>query len=653
MSSTKPKTPWVLEPCPEKPEKPLQFPGHLRGVVVSPEKKGTRKRQTGDRPKCPSKRRRLEHPSNTTTSEVQSPTTGEATNDCAEPYIDALGSPPVSTFNLPINESGEDIENDGCDRETEENAYDEYVHLIEEQYLVFVQVTTFHYVVQGFDGSKKSGTSNFYHLEARKNGEEFVRLSCLCPEGKKGDCVHKKFYRDFRDVRFRVNEDSVKSEEGAVVLFQRQMVGTQEETWLNRFSVRYGSESDALRSRTIVTYEGPDLGSGKWVCFKCPGKRCVHANMAKRLLNVVVGNSEDQSDAEGEEDNVPLDQMFMIESVNSSLFNETAVSHLPILPPEWASLPEDPLLYPRVSPASPLPSSLLLNHVSRSACGKAFYNLDSPIIQKECTIYALTGKMTSQICVQACPICPRHHKCFIGPEPRSLGIFNFNNSVLFTHELMDEYTNQFTGSETPFASFVIAVARIYQGRGEKFIGEDLFRAAWFAFASLQDMNGDMSCPDCGETPETVIFDGVTLSFAKRHLHDALQPPTYIPMDALKRQRVRVKDQQWIPNAGPKKDPGPTARKEPGARTHLAQWMKKWGDKKTVSGDERKVMNEELLLLCQELGVVGAKPLADALREVYNPGGVMREWSVRRRYRILFEQVRDAVAPIAPLTLYRS
>ncbi|KAK7045785.1 hypothetical protein VNI00_007186 [Paramarasmius palmivorus] len=518
-----------------------------------------------------------------------------------------------------------------------EDSYEEYVHLVEEQYLVFVQVTTFHYAVQGFDVARKSGSGTFYHLEARKSGEESVRLSCLCPDGKKGDCFHKRFYREFRDIRFRMNEDTVKSE-GAVVLFRRQMIGAREEMWLNRFSVAYGSHSDALRSRTIVTYEGPDIGGGKWTCAKCPSKRCSHARMARQLLNVIVGNIEDLDEAEGEESNIPLDQMFMVDSVNAGSINESAVSYLPILPPEWAALPEDPSLYPRVSPAAPLPWILALHQTARSACGKHFFNPTAAIVQRECTIYTLVGKVKCQICVQPCPGCPRYQKCFIGPDARTYGIFNFNNSVLFTHELLDEYTNRYTGSETPFASFVIALGRIYQGRGERFIGEDLFRSAWFAFASLQVMEGDMFCPTCGSTPDTVIFDGVTLAFAKRHLQDSLQPPTYIPPDGLQRRRVRVRDQQWISNAVQSREPGVKGHKEVGPRVLFAQWIKKWGDRKVIEGQERKQMGEELKALSKELIAVGAKPVASALSTVYNAEGELRPWSVRRRYRVLFEQL---------------
>jgi hypothetical protein len=39
------------------------------------------------------------------------------------------------------------------------------------------------------------------------------------------------------------------------------------------------------------------------------------------------------------------------------------------------------------------------------------------------------------------------------------GVFNFNNRILFTHDLLDEYTSAYTSSETPFVGWVATVSR--------------------------------------------------------------------------------------------------------------------------------------------------------------------------------------------------
>ncbi|KAK7018712.1 hypothetical protein VNI00_018305 [Paramarasmius palmivorus] len=409
------------------------------------------------------------------------------------------------------------------------------------------------------------------------------------------------------------------------------MIGTEDETWINRFSVAYDSHSDVIRSRMIVTYEGRDSGGGKWACVKCAGPQCAHMRQSKRLLDMIVGNVEDSTDCEGRErsDFGDSAEMYMVDSANVGSLDERAISYLPILPPAWASLPEDPKLYPRPSPIDLPPLVIPLESTSRSACGKHFYNPLLSVTQKECTIYTLTGQRRHTICVQNCPTCPSVQRCFIGPDARTFGVFNLNNSVLFTHELLDDYTNRYTGSETPFAAFVVSMARIYAGRADKFVGEDLFRAAWFAFASLQDMGGDMSCPRCGEAPDTVIFDGVTTGFAKRHLRETMSPPTVIPPDPLVRQRTRHPGLQWIPGSN---------SKGPCTRDRFANWIKKWGDKGVLPHSEEKQRRGELHSLEQELRAVGAQAVARALVTFNETKMELQDARMRRRYRMLFEQL---------------
>ncbi|KAK7023413.1 hypothetical protein VNI00_016771 [Paramarasmius palmivorus] len=615
MSSTKRK--WALDPCPEEPPKRQIFPGHSKEVVKSPTKKLAPSRP---RRGTPHRHARI----SSARSQVQSLPVSNATSE--DPWTADISLPEPFTESLG-NE--DDLEKEREDGGLEE-AYNEFVQLIDEQYIVFVQVTTFLYVVQGFDPEQRIGTGSYYHLEARCSGETDVRLSCLCPEGKRGDCLHKRYYRDFRDLRFRVNEEAVKTE-GAVVLFLRQMIGTEDETWNNRFSVAYDSNSDAIRSRTVVAYEGLDSGGGKWSCAKCAGHSCGHIGKAKRLLSIIVGNTDGIIDMESGEqmDEVEMHEMYMVDSANTRSMDERAISYLPILPPEWASLPEDPQLYRRPSPGISLPSVLSLDETSRSACGKHFYNPASPIAERECTVYTLIGQQRHTILVQACPSCPAVQKCWIGPDLRVLGLFNLNNSVLFTHELLDDYTNRYTGSETPFAAFVVSMGRIYAGRKDKFVGEDLFRAAWFAFASLQNMTGDMSCPHCGEDPDTVIFDGVTTGFAKRHLRETLAPPTTLPSEPLIRLRTRHSGLQWLPGS---------SSKGLCTRDRLAGWVKKWCDKVLKESKEQKIRMEELLTLEKELKAMGASPVADALHAIYGAHTELQDLRMRRRYRVLFEQL---------------
>jgi hypothetical protein len=107
---------------------------------------------------------------------------------------------------------------------------------------------------------------------------------------------------------------------------------------------------------------------------------------------------------------------------------------------------------------------------------------------------------------------------------------------LFTHELLDEYTSAYTSSETPFTAWCTVVGRRYAGKIE-FPMEKLFRSAWFAYSRLQLLDADMTCKICGPTPETVIWDGVTVAFGQKHLLDTLRPPTVTDVLSPVREKV--------------------------------------------------------------------------------------------------------------------
>ncbi|KAK7037210.1 hypothetical protein VNI00_011201 [Paramarasmius palmivorus] len=326
-------------------------------------------------------------------------------------------------------------------------------------------------------------------------------------------------------------------------MFWHETVGWADGTVLMRFSVE--GVNGALNNRAVVIYEGLENGWGSWRCSKDKKeKNCLHIQRARKFLGEVLGTSLSDELRDGELAHSGDE----LESTEQELTQERAVSFLPILPPPWASLPTDPALYTRPHPAATVPNLLALtSDRSGTACGnRACYDPLQDKIRRECIIYTLTGYREATVELQACPSCPKRHHCYIGPETRDVGIFNYNNNVFFTHELLDEYTSRFASSETPFAAFVQSIGRIYQGRGFKFVGDDLFRSAWFAYATLQSLEQDMKCPRCGDMPETVIWDGVTLAFSKKHLKDCLKPPTNLGKQSLVRERRYLKNPQWIP-----------------------------------------------------------------------------------------------------------
>ena len=229
-----------------------------------------------------------------------------------------------------------------------------------------------------------------------------------------------------------------------------------------------------------------------------------------------------------------------------------AISHLPVHPPSWASLPNDPLTYPRAQPLHVVPTVLELNGWSRCRCypTRSEYSPLRPSEQRSCTVYTLIGAYRTLIELQSCPSCPHTLHRFIGPETRDLGIFNFNNRILLTHDLLDEYTSAYTSSETPFVGWVATVSRRYTNHGSErpFVTEKMFRAVWFSYIQLQHLETALQCHLCGPMPQDTVWDGVTLAFSQKHLLPSLRPPTISHENSLRRDEVRYYSHlQWIPD----------------------------------------------------------------------------------------------------------
>ncbi|KIK53586.1 hypothetical protein GYMLUDRAFT_111580, partial [Collybiopsis luxurians FD-317 M1] len=179
-----------------------------------------------------------------------------------------------------------------------------------------------------------------------------------------------------------------------------------------------------------------------------------------------------------------------------------------------------------------------------------FFDPQCPIITRECQIYTLTQAFVAQIELQPCPRCPPEQRHYIGPELRSVGLFNFNNSTIFSHELLNEYISAFSSSETPFEPWVHTIAWRY-GEMEPtipFVGSGLFRSVWFAYVRLIHFEGDKSCPSCGDFPNNVIWDGVSIAFGWKHVNEELQPPTVICNNAPNWPSRSIPQQEWLHNA---------------------------------------------------------------------------------------------------------
>lgn len=353
-----------------------------------------------------------------------------------------------------------------------------------------------------------------------------------------------------------------------VAMFSRCQ--TEDDVYENLFSVQSSSQRGP-KGRVIICHNGGDDGFGEWICSKDSGSHCQHVGYARDHLQKLLSTDPDARDGGNNQHSVEDEGIselviaftpgsyctytcFLAPNVRRAGQGDVSISHLPIAPPVWASLPTNTLQYPRPGPFLLLPLSLIqLDADAACLCG-AVQQPMLATVEKSCIIFTLTESCTGNIQLQPCSRCDGVRRRTVGPDCRGLGLFNYNNRILITHELLDEYTSAYTSSETPFAAWVSTVCRRYMARGsaEKFLTEEMFRAIWFSYIRLQIFENDMQCTSCGPTPETTIWDGVTLAFHRKHLSSSLQPPTISDVGSVTRTSKALNQQQVIPDAGIRK-----------------------------------------------------------------------------------------------------
>ncbi|KAJ7740000.1 hypothetical protein DFH07DRAFT_751867 [Mycena maculata] len=397
--------------------------------------------------------------------------------------------------------------------------YEEYTEAILQEGGSFYQIGRDLFVVNGWDDRTKQSKTSWYHLQRTVIGVDIV-IVCRCPLATPDNpCVHERFLSEYGDEMFPADEEFTAAAD--VVLFSRQE--TAEGYYLNYFSCP-SSNSRSLNSRTVVTYDGDDGGAGNWSCKKDSDTQSMSRYASKTGLNRPLCEGQTQ--------------------------DAKAVSYLPISPPTWAALPTDPVLYERRLPLHDPPSIIPLTETSSCCCSqpRVLFSPAASTRQQTCMIYGLYGYLKTSIEVQTCSHCSHR---LIGPDGRELGLFNHNNQRLFTHDLLDEYTSAYTSSETPFVAWVTVVSRRYEvhsGGAQQFVSNKIFRAAWFSYVRLQFLEGDMTCPRCGPSPDNTIWDGVTLAFNRKHLLPTLEPPTTSQPSSVERQNTRyLPAQQLIDN----------------------------------------------------------------------------------------------------------
>ncbi|KAJ3560013.1 hypothetical protein NP233_g11107 [Leucocoprinus birnbaumii] len=397
----------------------------------------------------------------------------------------------------------------------------EYVDAVNGACAGYDQIAKIICVVQGWDVKHYQTTSHWYHLQfIDLNG--VLKIACQCPLNR---CLHKCYMREYYSEKFASNDMRYASEVCLALISCERIVGGMHKLV---YSVTTNSLSTPM-NRALVTYEGLDTGEGKWTCSKdsreliCKNGFCGHIKQSRKDFAGCFGlELEDMNNGSSPNDG---------DSTVMRVSDKLAVSYLPILPLIWAKLPTDTILYPRTRPIRELQDGHIVRLTSDLTCScstshRSHFDPSQSIFTQKATLYMLTGSFNCHIELQSCPHCPPACQKNIGPDLRKFSIFNYNNIYLLMHELLDDYTNTFTLSETPFDSWCEMVANHYvYTPGALFMRKNTFQACWFAYAQLQRLEGDFQCPECGPHPTNIIWDGVSLLFGLGKLSGSLEPPT--------------------------------------------------------------------------------------------------------------------------------
>ncbi|KDQ59656.1 hypothetical protein JAAARDRAFT_126642, partial [Jaapia argillacea MUCL 33604] len=213
---------------------------------------------------------------------------------------------------------------------------------------------------------------------------------------------------------------------------------------------------------------------------------------------------------------------------DDGLSGKGSISHISVPPPQWCSMPFETSFY---APYSSFDQPhFTLDETIRCCCG---YSPISPLhsligVPKHTVIYGLTNRLNASIELLPCPVCC-HVRRQIGADLGHFGLFNWNNSMIFSHELLNGFTNAYTTSETPFSAFCLTVRRTYMDHGtdNTFCSDDTFVQVWFAFTRLQELDSGMMCPTCGPSPSIIIADGISLGIHHSQMSANVAPPTHV------------------------------------------------------------------------------------------------------------------------------
>lgn len=218
------------------------------------------------------------------------------------------------------------------------------------------------------------------------------------------------------------------------------------------------------------------------------------------------------------------------------------MSWKPVPPPVWARETESVHTAVFVPSAETVPPTLTSNELDLGRCRRCGASGRRGVEVKlvKSTVYTSTGAFERLVETRPCSACPPNRRSQAGPDLSEFSLFNLDNTHIFSHELLNEYSSRFTLAELPFDAFVRSLGRTYKERGCALAPctKRDFRWAWFAFCRVQSFPHALGCKECGDKPEVIIADGVSAGFPRSQVTASLNPPTIPSSCSTVRNNVR-------------------------------------------------------------------------------------------------------------------
>jgi len=361
--------------------------------------------------------------------------------------------------------------------------------------------------------------SIYRHIFRMPDPDGNMVLSCDCSDFRKTNlCFHIELVDRFGDEMMPYALTDGEDPCSFIITLERNRLFVSVAT-------KFGSETRHTDKRTIVELA---YKTRTWKCKSCPKQRynsfvdLAYGNRDCQHIRAAIEEAEGGDFLKDEMDDAEV-RAHASESLNSRVTSRSppSLSYLPVVPPAWLRLPGEELEKPFDNGAH-LPPVFKLNSKARCSCGSR--EGVNPTVT-EIVVYTMSRAIPLLIETTYCLRCP-NKKGRVGPDLGEFGVFNYNNRSAFSHELMNNYTSQFTTSMTPLFAFRQTIINVYTSERSPrpFVSDYIFSAAYFGFIRIQQLEVPMRCLYCKDEPAVIIADGVSIGFSNDKVV-RLKPPT--------------------------------------------------------------------------------------------------------------------------------